>query len=497
MESKMGLAEKTCSRREFLEVMGIAAVTFPLVTECAAATLKLEKIKNRKPKNIIFILSDDHRFDFMGFMNKPKFLKTPNMDRMAAGGVNFKKTFVSTSLCSPSRTSILTGKYSHRHGVVTNTAELPKNTMFFSQYLQQCGYQTAFIGKRHIGSDSDEMLPGFDKWISFKGQGTYNDPVLNIDGKKVEAKGYITDLLTDHTIDWLDKRKQDKPFFVYLSHKAGHMMVEPAARHAGKYADAPIEYPASMADTEENYKGKPAWVKRQRKSWHGVDGMYNNQMSFDTFYRKYCETLLGLDENIGRVLDYLDKSGLAEDTVVFYMSDNGFLLGEHGLIDKRAMYEESMRVPLLAYCPGYIKAGSTVEQMVQNIDIAPTILDIAGVKTPDDMDGKSFLPLLMGDNIPWRDSVFYEYFWERHYPQTPTMHGVRTDRYKYIHYYGIWDADELYDLHNDPNEMNNLINSPEHRPLVKELNDRMYKWLEKTNGMAIPLTRDIEFKQSQ
>jgi arylsulfatase A-like enzyme len=318
--------------------------------------------------------------------------------------------------------------------------------------------------------------------------------VLNIDGKKIEAKGYTTDLLTDYTIDWLDKRKHDKPFFVYLSHKAGHMMVEPAARHAGKYADAPIEYPASIADTEENYKGKPQWVKRQRNSWHGVDGMYNKQMSFDTFYRKYCETLFGLDENIGRVLDYLDKSGLAENTVVFYMSDNGFLLGEHGLIDKRAMYEESMRVPLLAYCPGLIKAGSKIEQMVQNIDIAPTILDIAGVKAPNDMDGKSFLPLLTGNDIPWRDSVFYEYFWERHYPQTPTMHGIRTDRYKYIHYYGIWDTDELYDLQNDPNEMNNLIKSPEHQTLVKELNSRMYKWLENTNGMAIPLTRDIEFR---
>lgn len=490
----MGFAGKSCSRRQFLEAMGVAAVTLPLAAEYGCAVLKSEKIEGRKPKNVIFILSDDHRYDFMGFMGKPKFLKTPNMDKIAASGAHLQNAFVATSLCSPSRASILTGKYPHRHGVIDNNTEVPKGMVFFPQYLQQSGYKTAFIGKRHIGGENDGMLPGFDKWISFKGQGTYNDPVLNIDGKKVETKGYITDLLTDYTIEWLDKREHDKPFFIYLSHKAGHMMVEPAARHQGKYADAPIEYPASMADTEENYRGKPAWVKRQRKSWHGVDDMYHGQMDFDTFYRKYCETLFGLDENIGRVLDYLDKSGLAESTVVFYMSDNGFFLGEHGLIDKRHMYEESIRVPLLACCPGFIKAGSKVEQMVQNIDIAPTILDIAGIKTPDYMDGKSFLPLLMGNDIPWRDCVFYEYYWERHYPQTPTMHGIRTNRYKYIHYYGIWDTDELYDLHNDPQEMNNLINVKEHRQLVKELNDQMYNWLEKTKGMAIPLTRDIEFK---
>jgi N-acetylglucosamine-6-sulfatase len=445
----------------------------------------------KKPRNVIFILSDDHRYDFMGFLNKLKFLGTPNMDRMAREGAYIKNATVSTALCSPSRASILTGQYAHRHGVVDNNTRVPEGTRFFPQDLQKAGWQTAFMGKWHMGHDSDEPRPGFDRWISFRGQGVYFNPTFNIDGKQVKREGHVSDLLTDYALDWLENDcKPDKPFLLYLSHKAVHAMFEPAKRHLGKYQNVELEYPKSMADTEENYKGKPSWVKEQRNSWHGVDYMYHGQMDFDTFYRRYCETLLSVDESIGRIIEYLEDNNLTEDTLVMYMGDNGFVLGEHGLIDKRHMYEESMRVPFLAWCPGMIKPSIVIEELIQNIDIAPTILDLAGLEIPPRMDGKSFLPILQGKKIPWRDSAFYEYYWERNFPHTPTTHGVRTDHYKYIHYHGIWDIDELYDLKDDPEEMNNLIDSPEHQKLIQQLNNRMFEWLEKTDGMLIPLRRD-------
>ncbi len=481
------------TRRGFLKSLGLATVALPFATGCASAQPLFNA--GKKPRNVIFILSDDHRYDFMGFLNKPKFLKTPNMDRMAREGAYIKYATVSTSLCSPSRASILTGQFAHRHGVVDNNSRVPAGTCFFSQDLQKAGWQTAFMGKWHMGHASDEPRPGFHKWISFKGQGVYFNPTFNIDGKSVKREGHVSDLLTEYALDWLKNgRDQDKPFLLYLSHKAVHGMFEPAKRHLGKYEDVILEYPKSMANTEENYKGKPRWVKEQRNSWHGVDHMYHGQMDFDTFYRRYCETLLSVDESIGRVIKYLESNNLAEETLVMYMGDNGFVFGEHGLIDKRHMYEESMRVPFLAWCPGMIEPGSVIEELIQNIDIAPTIMDVAGLDTPERMDGQSFLPILQGKKTPWRDSAFYEYYWERNFPHTPTTHGVRTNRYKYIHYHGIWDIDELYDLRNDPEEMNNLIDSPEHQDLIKQLNNRMFEWLEKSDGMLIPLRRDQGFR---
>jgi N-acetylglucosamine-6-sulfatase len=487
---------KTPNRRDFLKTMGLATAALPFAVKSIAG--QTTSIASKKPRNVIFILSDDHRYDFMGFLNKPKFLETPNMDRLAREGAYIKNATVSTSLCSPSRASILTGQYAHRHGVVDNNTRVPEGTRFFPQDLQKVGWQTAFMGKWHMGHASDEPRPGFDKWVSFRGQGVYHNPTFNIDGERVKREGHVSDLLTDYALDWIKNDcDPDKPFMLYLSHKAVHAMFEPAKRYLGKYENVELEYPQNMADAEENYKGKPDWVREQRNSWHGVDYMYHGQMDFDTFYRRYCETLLSVDDSIGRVIKYLEDNDLADDTLVMYMGDNGFVFGEHGLIDKRHMYEESMRVPFLAWCPGMIKPGSVIEELIQNIDVAPTILDVAGIETPARMDGKSFLPILQGKKIPWRDAAFYEYYWERNFPQTPTTHGVRTDRYKYIHYHGIWDIDELYDLKEDPEEMHNLIDSPEHQKLIKQLNNRMFEWLEKTDGMLIPLRRDRGNQQNK
>lgn len=447
--------------------------------------------RDAAPRNVVFILSDDHRYDLMGFMEStPDFLETPNLDRMAAGGAHLRNAFVTTSLCSPSRASILTGQYAHHHRVVDNGTLVPEGTVFFPQYLRERGYATAFIGKWHMGRSSDEPRPGFDHWVSFRGQGTYYDPVLNIDGERREVEGYTTDILTDHAIDWLRERRgeaSDRPFFLFLSHKATHAEFEPAPRHRGRYADVALPRPESMADTESNYRDKPRWVREQRYSWHGVDYMYHGAMDFESFYRSYAETLLALDESIGRVLDYLDESGLAESTLVIYMSDNGFLLGEHGLIDKRHAYEESIRVPLLAYSPGWIAPGSSIAQMVRNIDIAPTILELAGVPRPEGVDGRSVLPALRGEPMADDSELLYEYYWEFAFPHTPTVFALRGDRYKYIFYHGVWDINELYDLETDPRERHNLIEVPAQQDRIRRMRERMWELLEATGGMQIPL----------
>jgi len=474
-----------------------------------------KRIAGVKPRNVIFILSDDHRYDFMGFTGKVPGLETPNMDRLAHEGAHLANAFVTTSLCSPSRASILTGQYAHTHTVVDNKSPSPDNLIFFPQYLQEAGYQTAFMGKWHMGGETDEPRPGFNHWVSFRGQGVYYNPLLNIDGKHVQYKDstYITDLLTDLSLEWLKKRDKQKPFFLYLSHKAVHEKEAPAKRDLNRYKNIFFQYPVSMyttavagskrftrgkqADTSQytfNYKDIPNWVRAQRHSWHGIDYMYNETITFDEFYQRYLETLAGVDNSIGRVLDFLKDNNLDKETLVIYMGDNGFAFGEHGLIDKRQAYEESMRVPMLARCPALIKPNTVVKQMVLNLDVAPTILEMAGVEKPPQMEGVSFQPLLMGQNPEWRKRIFYEYFWENAFPQTPTQFAVRTDQYKFIRTQGLWDIDQLFDIQKDPFEVNNLIRSPQYQEITKKLNQELWDWLERSNGMQIPLKRIGELK---
>jgi arylsulfatase A-like enzyme len=496
-------------------IIAACIVLGTLTAVCQPAQLKYEKIPNTKPRNIIFILSDDHRHDFIGFTGKVPGLQTPNLDRLANEGAHFLNAFVTTALCSPSRASILTGQYAHTHTVVDNDAPSPSNLKFFPQYLQKQGYTTGFFGKWHMGGDHDDPRPGFNQWVSFKGQGVYYNPVLNINGKQVAYKDstYVTEVLTDLSLEWLKTLKKDQPFFMYLSHKAVHAEFQPAKDDKGKYNNIQIQYPPSMymtatdsskkftkgklSDTSSikfNHRDVPTWVRAQRYSWHGVDYMYHGQTDFDQFYQDYLETLLGIDESLGRVLQYLEEAGLDKETLVVYMGDNGFSFGEHGLIDKRHAYEESMRVPLLARCPELIEPQTKVDKIVLNIDIAPTFLELAGIRKPAIIEGTSFVSLLKNKQPQWRENVFYEYYWENAFPQTPTQFAVRTDQYKFIRTHGVWDINQLYDLKKDPHEVNNLIRVPEMQQTAKKLNDTLWSWLEKSKALEIPLKR-ISYKK--
>jgi len=472
----------------------------------------LAKIPGAKPRNVVLIVADDHRFDALGCAGHP-FLKTPRLDELARGGAHLRNAFVTTSLCSPSRASILTGLYAHRHRVIDNNNPVPAGLTFFPQYLQAAGYETAFIGKWHMGSDSDAPQPGFDHWVSFKGQGTYwpNPNGLNVNGQHALQKGYITDELTDYATAWLEGRSGERPFFLQLAHKAVHtdllpdekqqgkLLVPgvegrigfvPAPRHAGRYANEPFSPPESMAFTPRNFADKPMWVQNRRNSRHGVDVPFGNKLELPPIYRQYMETLLAVDDSVGRLLDVLRRKNVLDSTLVIYLGDNGYAWGEHGMVDKRSAYEESMRIPLLVHCPELIKAGADVRQMVANIDIAPTILEAAGLVSPPALDGRSFLPMVQGREIAWRDAPLYEYYWEWNFPMTPTIHAIRTDRYKYIRPYGVWDSEELYDLSSDPHEIVNLVRDPTHQKPAQELKQRMFVLLQDTGGMTIPLFAD-------
>ena len=453
------------------------------------ATVVPEPIPKARPRNVVFILSDDHRYDAMSFMDH-QFAQTPAMDRMAAEGAHLANAFVTTSLCSPSRASILTGLYTFRHRVIDNNRLVPEGTIFFPQYLQKAGYATAYIGKWHMGGATDAPRPGFDHWVSFRGQGQYlpTGNTLNVDGKNVPQRGYITEELTDYAIDWLKKQEPNgKPFFMYLSHKAVHANFTPARKDAGRLSEIPWRRPATFTETEEMRENQPRWLRDQRNSWHGVDFPYHSELDVEKYYKAYCETLIGVDDSIARVMDQLEAMGVADETLVIYMGDNGFMFGEHGLIDKRVAYETSIRVPMLMRCPDLFKGGKVVQEVVANIDMAPTILEAMGLKKPPHMDGNSVIPLLTGQETEWRDYFLYVYYWEKNFPQSPTVFSLRGERFKYITYYGLWDADELYDLQNDPGETSNLCYDPAYSGIAKEMETRLYEMMEELGGMEIPM----------
>lgn len=448
--------------------------------------------------NVILILSDDHRYDFMGFHEKsPSWLETPAFDKMASEGIHIENAFVSTSLCSPSRASILTGRYMHHHRVVDNQRPVPKHNIFFPELLQKANIQTAYVGKWHMGHDDDSPRKGFDYWASFKGQGKYLDPTININGTRKSFKGYNADILTGLALHWLkEERDKSKNFYLQIGYKAVHYPFNPAPRHKGKYRGNPIPYPETMARTERNYKTQPRWVKERRYSIHGIDhmetGAYDNDPvpSFDELYYDYSEAVHSLDENIGGILKFIENTKDLNDTIVIYLGDNGFHLGEHGFYDKRDAFETSMRIPMLVWSPNdKIKKGK-VGEMIQNIDIAPTVMDLMGIKKSKNqrIDGMSFAGFLFGKKPSnWRDHVLYEYHWEWNFPATPSLFAIRTDKYKYVYYHGTWDHDSFHDLEKDPIERHNLIDIPIYSDVVNSLKQKLFEELNRSGAMEIPV----------
>jgi arylsulfatase A-like enzyme len=475
--------------------LAVVSTPFRAGNPAVAASRALpEPARGTRPRNVVLVLLDDLRYDGMGFL-QPE-LQTPNIDRLARGGSYFPNMVVTSSLCSPSRATILTGLTTRNHRVVDNNNSSEQGLVFFPGYLQKAGYQTAFFGKWHMGQGSDAPRPGFDKWVSFLGQGEYFPRpglTLNVDGQRVPQKGYITDELTDYAMDWLRKQRDPgKPFFLYLSHKAVHSDPLPAPRHAHQYDGTRFRLPASAANTQENYRGKPLWVYNQRNSWHGIDFFYHTDQKMTDYLKGYYATLSAVDESLGRVLDYLKESGLEKDTMVVFTSDNGYLIGDHGLIDKRCAYEGSVRVPLVVYAPGLVPAGVTNPGRVRNLDLAPTFLDAARVAIPRQFEGQSALPLMTGALNPadWKPGDFvYEYYWEWNFPMTPTTFAIERGRLKYIQYHGVYDTEELYDLDADPDEMRNLIDDPSRLEAKLALRKALFDQLADARGQrAVPFT---------
>jgi N-acetylglucosamine-6-sulfatase len=432
--------------------------------------------------NIVFILVDDLRYDALGCTGHP-WVQTPSIDRLRNEGALLKNAFVTTSLCSPSRASFLTGVYAHMHGVARNEVKVVdpdwSRLPSFPMLLQKAGYETGYIGKWHIAVNADPR-PGFDYWLSFKAQGEYIDPELNENGRTFKATGYNTEILNDHALKFLEQ-KRDKPFCLYLAYKAVHdpRTVRPADQDL--YSDKKLPEPASFTD---DYRGKPRWQRAtiitQNKpprtpAPENIPDVLDPPGKWNAKNKdrlNYYRLLTAIDEGVAHIYDLLAKQGQLDNTIIIFAGDNGYFMGEHRLGDKRLMYEESLRIPLLMRYPPLIKSGATIEPMTLNIDLAPTLLDLAGAPIPAHMQGKSWRPLFAGKSDGWRNSFLYEY-WLDLKVTIPDLLGVRTNDWKLCTSPNMQDVDELYDLKNDPYELHNLAGDPAHAQKLKEMHAEM------------------------
>jgi arylsulfatase A-like enzyme len=430
--------------------------------------------------NILYIMSDDHAAHAIGAYGS-KINQTPNIDRIGKEGMRLGNCFCTNSICTPSRASILTGKYSHVNGVpVFNTFDGSQPTL--AKYLQAAGYHTGMIGKWHLGS----APTGFDSWTILPGQGLYIDPVFITPAGRKKIPGYATDVITDLSLAFLEDRPRDRPFFLMCHHKAPHRPWQPDAKHAKQWENVQVPEPETFNDdyATRSDAAREATMRIDRdltpadlkqKPPAGLSGQDLKKWKYQRYVRDYLACIASVDDNVGRLLDYLDKKGLAENTIVIYTSDQGFFLGDHNWYDKRFMYEESLRMPFLVRWPGKVKAGSVSDGMVLNVDFAPTLLEAAGLKAAADMQGRSFLPLLKGQTPKdWRTSMYYRYY---HYPmhhKVQPHYGVRTERYKLIYFNKI-DQWELFDLRKDPHEQKNVVADPEYAEILKMLKAEMYR----------------------
>ena len=459
-----------------------------------------------RPPNILFIMSDDHAAQAISAYGS-KLIQTPNIDRLAKEGMKFENCFVTNSICTPSRAAILTGKYAHINGVPVFN-HLDNTQPLLSKYLQAAGYYTGMIGKWHLGGNNpqrpDDGKPaGFDYWNILPGQGAYFDPTMIELGQRKKYTGYTTDILTDLALEFLQKRPADKPFFLMYHHKAPHRNWQPDEKHRKQFENFDVPIPATFDD---DYKGKSDAPRQatmhidvdlnandlKMKPPEGLTGAALKRWKYQRYMRDYLACVASVDDNIGRVLDWLDKSGQAANTIVIYTSDQGFFLGEHNFFDKRFMYEESLRMPFLMRWPNKIKPGSVSKGMILNVDFAPMMLDAAGQKVPADMQGRSFLPLLLGRTPrDWRTAMYYRYYHPGDH-NVAAHYGVRTDRYKLI-FFNKLNQWELYDLQKDPVEMHNLYADPAYAKIVEQLKrelQRLKKQLKDEDQFQDSLPKD-------
>ncbi len=449
-------------------------------------------------------MTDDQRQDAMSAYGNT-ILRTPNMDRIGTDGARFTEFFVTNSLCQPSRASFLTGLYSHSHGVLSNGGGpefanhpgLRADQQTYVHLLRDAGYHTGVVGKWHLPSDPT----GFAEWVVFPGQGQYYDPEMIANGVHLKMRGHADDVTGDQAIEFLDTRPKDQPFCLLFQFKSPHRSWMPAARFAHAFDDVSVRVPRTF---EDKLEGRPEALKRAEMAIADMPDFRDKGVSPDMPFevrkrlnlehlvKNYYRVLLSVDENVGRVLDYLDARNLAENTVVMYTSDNGFFLGEHGLFDKRLMYEPSIRVPMMVRYPARIAKGQVDRaHMVLNVDVAPTLLSLAGVTAPQWMQGRSFAPLMLGQNIPWRDAFLYEYYEFPAEHCAPKNRGVRTAKWKLIDFYELPEEWELYDLENDPDEIHNLAARKEYRPVVAQLRRRLEELRRETGDIDQPGPRKV------
>lgn len=436
--------------------------------------------------NVVFVLTDDMRWDCMSVAGHP-YLKTPNIDRLAAEGLYFRNSFCTTSLCSPSRASILSGMYAHSHGVSNNFTEYPESMPSFPRQLQATGYRTGYIGKYHMGENNDEKRPGFDYFVTHKGQGKYFDTEFNVDGDRKVLPGYYTHVVTDLAKTWIRQQAPgEQPFLLMLGHKAPHSFYIPEPKYEHTFDSAASSYPETAFLLDD----KPDWFKLRLDTWHGIYGplfdyrkKYPDRSpaavkDFANMNRSYWGTILSVDDSVGQLYALLKELGELDNTLFIFTADNGLLAGEHGMVDKRTMHEPSIRTPLVVRYPGLTPTTSPkiIDEMVLTLDFAPTILDICGASSLPRAHGRSWRQLAQEQNhkTEWRGAWYYEYNYEKQFPYTPNVRGIRTKDWKYIRYpSGDSRPDphlgELYHISADPTERRNLIKDPRHQMRIAEL----------------------------
>ncbi len=432
--------------------------------------------------NILFVLLDDLRWDAVGYAGHPH-LRTPHIDSIANEGVNFRNAFSTTSLCSPSRASLLSGVYAHKHGVTNNFTEFPSGLRSFPGVLQQAGYTTAYIGKYHMGENNDAPRPGFDYFVTHKGQGKYYGTEFNINAeRRVTPEGYYTTVVTDMALEWLKRDHGGKPWMLILGHKAPHSFYTPEPKYAHTFDDVRVSYPQSAFELQD----KPAWIRERLYTWHGIygplfewrkkfpDDRPEAVKDFENMVHAYWGTILSVDDSIGRLRAWLEETRQLDNTIIVFVGDNGLLEGEHGMVDKRTMHEPSIRIPMAVRYPGLTQGRKVIDQQVLTVDMAPSLLELAGAPALGAIDGRSWVQLVRSGDPAWRKNWFYYYNYEKEFPYTPNVRGVRTEEWKYMHYpHGDGGPDrhmaELYDLKNDPGERVNRISDPAAAAKLAEL----------------------------